>query len=172
MQPQAKVTRLSTALELDMTGVVEETARLVLDQVGKQVNRVIAEQTMPALVQILEAVERVRVVLDPVEAQAALDRVIPRGYLYYGSGEQVNPAHLAVQLQVELTRAGYGLVPIGPQVVDSRVDFVPTRPNEVTAHRVPGVDVDAYEARSRAEARLAASGHQDELDGWTQDLKG
>lgn len=160
MQPQARVTRLSTALELDMTGVVEETARLVTDQVGRQV------------AQILEAVEQVRVVLDSVEAQAALDRVIPRGYLYYGSGEQVNPAHLAVQLQVELTRAGYGLVPIGPQAVDSRVDFVPTRPNEVTAHRVPGVDVDAYEARSRAEARLAASGHQDELDGWTQDLKG
>lgn len=160
MQPQARVTRLSTALELDMTGVVEETARLVTDQVGRQV------------AQILEAVEQVRVVLDPVEAQAALDRVIPRGYLYYGSGEQVNPAHLAVQLQVELTRAGYGLVPIGPQAVDSRVDFVPTRPNEVTAHRVSGVDVDAYEARSRAEARLAASGHQDELDGWTQDLKG
>lgn len=161
MQPQAKVTRLSTALELDMTGVVEETARLVLDQVG----RVLAEQTLPALAQILEAVEQVRVVLDSVEAQAALDRVIPRGYLYYGSGEQVNPAHLAVQLQVELTRAGYGLVPIGPQVVETRVAPEPKRRADTRLKQASecGQDDSWYEQDQP---------HRDELDGWTQDLKG
>jgi hypothetical protein len=183
MQPRAKVTRLSTALDLDMTGVVEETARLVLDQVGQ----VIAEQTMPALAQILEAVKQARVVLDPVEAQAALDRAVPRGYLYHGSGEAVVPGHLAQTLYVELTRAGYGLVPISPQTVDSRItperprlEFEPTGHNEVTVHRVPeqigtpnlapGERVPAHGLEYRPDL-LRADGQRDELEGWTKDLR-
>lgn len=151
-EPRAKVTRLSTALELDMTGVVEETARLVLDQVG----RVLAEQTMPALAQILEAVQQARVVLDPVEAQHALDRAIPRGYLHHGSGEAVNPTHLAAQLHIELTRLGYGLVPTAPQTVETRLspEYRPDllardaenqqiigTPNLAPGERVPGQSV-------------------------------
>lgn len=187
MEPRIKATRLSTALELDMTPVVEEVTRAVLGSV----NQVVAEQTMPALVEILEAIKQARVVLDPVEAQHALDKAIPRGYLYHGSGEAVSPVELANLIHVELARAGYGLVPIGPQAVDTRLTFERVRDNEVvvrsatgaaveigTPNLAPGERVPAHgleyrpDLLERDKIRQQGTGQQDDLDGWASDLRG
>lgn len=119
-QPErTRPVRIGGAFDLDMSKVVEQTVQQTVQQVLGQMGRVIAEQTMPALAQLLEAVKQARVVLDPIQTQAVLHSVLPEGYLWYGDGSKVQLSHLAQELNEALMRAGYGLVPTTPEAAAS-----------------------------------------------------
>jgi hypothetical protein len=112
MDGRAKVTRVSSALDLDLTPVVEETARLVRSEVAGAVSQAVAEVVMPALAQVDQRVKLLAgllqsAALGPDEMRATLACHLPSGIPM-----AVNVAAFQAE---RLAEAGYALVPIsGP----------------------------------------------------------
>lgn len=107
---EARVTRVSSAIDLDLTAVVEETARLVLGSV----NQVVAEQTMPALAQIQRQVSALAALLTAPALGLEETATVLANHLPTGSsmgGEIVRNALAQTQAE-RLLAAGFALVPL------------------------------------------------------------
>lgn len=130
MEARAKVSRVSSAFDLDLTGVVEETARLVLGSV----NQAVAEAVVPHLVQIDQ---RVRLLAGLLQS-AALDKpnmiATLWGHLPAGTTSPAVPVDEIALFQAErLLAAGYALVPVSGPALEQQAqacEAVPCPPFE------------------------------------------
>jgi hypothetical protein len=197
MEPRAKVTRLSTAMELDMTSVVEETARLVVEQtmpalaqIHQQLNDVLDQlQTKPMPRQQMaaflaaslpEAVGAINAGRDGATQQA--DALIKAGvgFVVYPEAQRYDDLSHEGAAQYVAERLAADAYPGGlPEPVRPRLEFVHPTSTEVTVRRVPPTDEIGTPNLAPGE-RVPAHGleyrpdllRRDDLEGWTSDLRG
>lgn len=114
---EARVTRVSSAIDLDLTAVVEETARLVRAEIGQ----VVAEQTMPVLAQLQAQIQALSglltsAALGEADTVATLACHLPAGTIgpdgasATGTGDTLYVARFQA---ARLLESGYAIVPVG-----------------------------------------------------------
>jgi hypothetical protein len=143
-QPRSRVVRVSSALDLDLTNLVEETTRQV------------TEAMMPALAEVKQAVETLTGLMFPAglmgqdDARATLCSMLPAGFL---SGAATAEQVADFQLQ-RLTEAGYAVVPVAGAALEHAI--------KVAQHRQR-----LAERERRADERLAQA-TRDPEDSWRE----
>jgi hypothetical protein len=146
-QPRSRVVRVSSALDLDLTNLVEETTRQV------------TEAMMPALAEVKQAVETLTGLMFPAglmgqdDARATLCSMLPAGFL---SGAATAEQVADFQFQ-RLTEAGYAVVPVAGAALEHAI--------KVAQHRRT---LYATERERRADERLAQA-TRDPEDSWRED---
>ena len=175
-EDRAKPARVSGSIDLDLSKVTEQTAKLVQAQMAQTV----AEIVMPALAQIQQDIRSLAgllssMALNDADAVATLTAMLPSG--------TPMPVEVAGFQHERLTEAGYAVVPVaGPALEHAlrvaeyqrgerhpsvdRAGTGPYPPGSVEAlQHAAGVDV---EALRRADERLAQA-TRDPGDSWRED---
>lgn len=180
MSDKVKVTRVSSAIDLDLTRVVEEIVRLVRDDMGATVSRAVTEVVMPALAQVDQRMAHMAALLasaalGPEQMEQELASTLPD--LAFNYAEVGFTSWDVAKMQVRnLLAAGYALVPVSGAALEHAAGVAeskaqPTASDDHRAVRQTLEQRGLIPPQGRVESLLHSGTASDDLADWTSGLR-